>query len=107
MLRALSSGEEDQFDNSHSIEYWAKKANLLPTGPEEKQDNFRARLFDLNLRWRANQRYYNMKMLDTWLHNINLDGRVRGDRVKVSTERMLELANEIVGLGVNRWNKKS
>ena len=107
ILRALSVREGEPFDSSHSITYWAAKANLLPQGPDEKQDEFRAKMVELNLRWRANQRYYTPKMLDTWLHNIAIDGSVRGDRVKVSSERMLELANDVVSLGVTRWNKKS
>ena len=107
ILRALSANAGDPFDSSHSIEYWANKAGLLPRGPEEKQDEFRAQLTELNLRWRANQRYYTAKMLDTWLQNVGVDGRVRGARVKISSERMLELANRVVSLGVTRWNKRS
>jgi HEPN domain-containing protein len=107
ILRSLSIREGESFDGTHDIEHWAKKANLLPMGSSEKQDEFRAKLVELNLRWRANQRYYTAKMLDTWLHYIGIDGRVRGDRIKPSSERMLELANDIVSLGVTRWNKKS
>ncbi len=107
ILRSLSVREGEPFDGTHDIEHWAKKANLLPKGPDEKQDEFRAKLIELNLRWRAHQRYYTAKALDTWLHNIAIDGKVRGDRVKPSCERMLELASDVVGLGVIRWNKRS
>ena len=88
-------------------EHWAKKANLLPRSSDDRQDEFRAKLIELILRWRAHQRYYTAMMLDTWLHNIAIDGRVRGDRVKPSCERMLELASDVISLGVIRWNKKS
>lgn len=107
ILRALSVRDGEPFDGTHDIEHWASKANLLPNGPDEQVDRFRGKLVELNVRWRANQRYYTAKMLDTWLHHIRIDGRVRGDRVKLSSERMLELANDVVSLGVLRWNKKS
>lgn len=99
-------GDGEPIDSSHSIEYWAGKANLLPNGPDEKQDELRAALTELNLRWRANQRNYTAKMLDSWLHHIEVDGRVRGGRVKVSGERMLEPADVVVSLGVQRCKKR-
>src|SRR5258706_5569934 len=106
ILRALSVREGEPFDGSHSIEHWASKSNLLPKGATEKLDEFRAKLAELDLRWLANQRYYTTKMLDTYLHHINIDGRVRGSRVKVSCERILELAKDIVDLGVIRWEQR-
>jgi hypothetical protein len=45
-------------------------------------------------------------MLDTWLHHIAIDRRVRGDRVKPGSERILELANDVVSLGVIQWKKR-
>ncbi len=107
ILRALSGRSGEPFDGRHDIQHWAGKANLLPKGSEEKQDAFRAQLGELNLRWRADQRYFTAKMLDTWLHHIDIDGKIRGDRVKPACGRMLELANDIVGLGVIRWNNRS
>ena len=107
ILRSLSVRDGGSSDRTHSIEDWAKKANLLPKGSDEKQNEFRANVIEINLRWRAHQRYYTIKMLDTWLHSINIDSKVRGDRVKFSSERMLNMANVIVSLGVTRWNKKS
>lgn len=107
ILRALSVKEGESFDGTHDIQHWAEKSNLLVRGAEAKHDAIHARILEVSLRWRANQRYYTLKMLDTWLHHINLDGRVRGDRIKVSSERMLELVYEIVSLGEIRWNKKS
>ena len=103
ILRAISVQPGDEFSGNHSIEYWADKAGLLPGDSEGKQTEFRAKLIELNLRWRANQRYMTTKMLDTYLHSVGLDGRIRGDRIKFSSTRVLELAAEIVGLGVIKW----
>jgi HEPN domain-containing protein len=106
-LRALSVTVGPGFDGTHDIEHWAKKADLLPGGSDDLKDEFRGKILEVSLRWRANQRYYTNKMLDTWLHFIALDGNVRGDRVKPSSERLLELANDIVSVGVIRWKKRS
>ena len=105
ILRALSSKGGEPFDRSHNIEYWARKAQLLPNGAEEQQEVFRAGLSEINLRWRANQRYFTLKMLDSYLESTKLD-KIRGDHVKYSSNRMLDLANAVVSLGVSRWNNK-
>lgn len=122
ILRSLSNKAGEPFDGTHDIQHWARKANLLTSGSIRQQDDLRSDLLEVNIRWRANQRYYTAKMLDTRLHKLNIYGplndKVSGDRtksngeqtlqlVKVSSERMLELANTIVSLGVQRWNKKS
>lgn|GEM_PF-1269830 len=108
ILRALSVKEGDSFDSSHSIEFWARKANVLPKGSDERQDELRVTLDEINRRWRAHQRYFTAKMLDTYLESTQLD-KIRGDRVKYSSKRLFELAAEVVGLGVEKWqsNNKS
>lgn len=108
ILRALSVKDGDSFDNSHSISDWTKKAYFIQrnTRNTDKDDEYSAILNDMDYRWRANQRYYTIKMLDTWLHHINKDGNVKGDRVKLSSKRMLEQAHIIVSIGKIRWNKK-
>ncbi len=98
--------EGDPFDSSHSIEYWTRKANLLPKGPEKQQDAFRAALNEANIRWRANQRYLTAKMLETYLESTQLD-KIRGDRVKYSSRRLFELAEMVVGLGVEKWQSNN
>ena len=108
ILRALSVKEGEPFDHTHSVEHWAKKANLMPQGSEQKQDDFRAILDEINTRWRANQRYFTEKMLVTYLEATRLD-KIRGDRVKYSSKRLFDLATIVVALGVEKWqsNNKS
>ena len=105
ILRALSVEEGEPFDHSHSIEYWARKANLMPKGSDDLKDKFRTTLDEINTRWRANQRYYTAKMLDTYLESTRLD-KIRGNRVKYSSKRLFELAVDVVGLGVETWESK-
>lgn len=106
ILRALGVREGEPFNSSHSIEFWALKSGLMPGGSEEIQDVFRRALDEINTRWRANQRYMTAKMLDTYLHSIGLD-KIRGDRVKYSSQRLFNLADQVVSLGVIKWNKRS
>jgi hypothetical protein len=106
ILRALSDPKSGTFDSNHGIDYWAKKVNLQLKGSTVKQDESRAIFLELNLRWRANQRYYTAKMLDTWLYSVGLDSNLRGDRLKFSSNRMLELAEKIVFQGVTKWKKR-
>ncbi|MCW3098398.1 MAG: hypothetical protein JWL77_4016 [Chthonomonadaceae bacterium] len=106
ILRALSVKEGDSFDHSHSIEYWTKKANLMPTNSDVEQDKFRVAMDEINTRWRANQRYFTEKMLDTYLESTQLD-KIRGDRVKYSSKRLFQLASDIVGLGVEKWESNN
>lgn len=106
ILRAHSPTPSGTFDSSHSIEYWARKSNLLPGGTEETKNEFRAVLDEINARWRANQRYMTVKMLDAYLQSAGLD-KIRGDRIKYSSKRLFELANRVVELGVEKWKPKS
>ena len=108
ILRSLSVKEGESFDRTHNIEEWARKANLLPLGSIEQQDKFRIALDEINTRWRASQRYFTVKILDTYLASTRLD-KVRGDRVKYSSKRLFELATDVVGYGVQKWelNNKS
>jgi hypothetical protein len=106
VLRAMSSKEGDPFDHSHSIEYWARKAGPVLQESDELRDRTRAALDEINTRWRANQRYYTTKMLDTYLESTRLD-RVRGDHVKYSSKRLFELASDVVGLGVIKWQSSN
>ena len=44
------------------------------------------------------------KMLDTYLYSTGID-KIRGARIKYSANRLLEIAVEIVTLGVFKWKK--
>ena len=52
ILRALSVKEGETFDGTHDIQHWAKRAELLPKGSEDEQNEFRAKIVEVNLRWR-------------------------------------------------------
>jgi HEPN domain-containing protein len=108
ILRALSIKEGDTFDGTHSIEHWASKANVLSTQSNEKRDEIHSIVDEINARWRANHRYFTVKMLDAYLESTQLD-KIRGDRVKYSSKRLFDLAEIIVGTGVEKWlsNNKS
>ena len=104
MLRAHGAPAGVTFDSSHSLEYWAEKSGFL--APEDRASGpiNRGLIVEANLRWRANQRYMTPKMLDTHLHSLRLDA-IRGDRVKYSANRMLEIAAFIIKSGEKAWKR--
>ncbi len=106
ILRSLCVIDGGSADRTHDIRHWAAKANLMFGGSSKQQDDHRAQITELNLRWRANQIYLTTKMLDTYLESTQLD-KIRGDRVKYSSKRLFELATDIVGLGVEKWQSNN
>lgn len=104
MLRAHGVPAGVTFDSSHSLMYWAEKSNLLAPNDEANSLPSRGPIIEANYRWRANQRYMTPKMLDTHLHGLGLD-KIRGDRIKYSANRMLEIAARIIELGVKAWKR--
>ena len=100
MLRAHGAPAGGAFDSSHSLTYWGLKSELFSTGDEAN----RALIFEANLRWRANQRYMTPKMVDTHLHSLGLD-KIRGDWIKYSANRVLEIAAVVIETGVKEWKR--
>ncbi len=108
ILRSLIDSEGEQFDSSHSVEYWGKKGSYSLGKSDASKEILNASLDEINKRWRSKHRYFTEKMLDSYLESTKLD-KIRGDRVKYSSKRLYALADIIVRLGVDVWNsnKKS
>ena len=104
MLRAHGAPAGVTFDSSHSITYWAEKSGLPRLGGAAQYEANRVLISEANFRWRANQRYMTPKMLDTHLHGLGLD-KIRGDRIKFSANRMLEIAAVVIELGEKAWKR--
>ena len=60
-------------------------------------------LNEVEARWRANHRYLPEATLVRYLHGAGLDRSIKGDRLKFSAGRILELAATIVAAGDARW----
>lgn len=104
--RALSVNPGEPFDGTHSLARWAEKANLLPRSGAEAKNELRAKINELDARWSATQRYHTENELKTHLHRTALYRRARGSagsQIKLSSGRMLEMANDVVSLAVTRW----
>ncbi|MCX6359746.1 MAG: hypothetical protein NT029_08075 [Armatimonadetes bacterium] len=105
MLRAHALRVGQAFTSNHSIRFLAGQAGLVGDGNEDGADALQAVLLELEMRWRANHRYLSRSGLVLYLNSAGLDRRVRGDRIKFSATRMVEMAGVIVAEGVRRWKR--
>lgn len=106
ILRALCPVIDGPFDSNHSIEHWASKARSYSGISQNGLNISRASLVEINLRWRANQRYSTPKMLETYLYELGID-RWKRDYVKHSATRMIELALQAVTAGGILWESNN
>jgi len=103
ILRAYARQAEDTFTGRHDLSQLAEQGSFFSLARGEKQIGYNAKLNEVNLRWRSNQRYMTESQLLSYLNGTRLDWRVRGDRLKYNSKRMYNLAEDIVGLGVLKW----
>jgi hypothetical protein len=103
VLRALAMRRGEPFSSNHSILFWAGKAGMIHDASRIGSDMVPANLNEIEARWRASHRYLPEQALATYLHDAGLDRRIRGNRIKYSATRLLELAAAIVAIGEARW----
>lgn len=103
ILRAHARQADDTFTGRHDLSQLAAQGGFFSLARGEKQIEYDAKLNEINLRWRSNQRYMTETQLLSYLNNTRLDWRVRGDRLKYNSKRMYNLAEDVVGLGVLKW----
>ena len=103
ILRAYVRQADDTFTGRHDLSQLAAQGDFSSLARGEKRIECDAKLNEINLRWRSNQRYMTESQLLSYLNNTRLDWRVRGDRMKYNSKRMYNLAEDIVGLGVLKW----
>ncbi len=95
------------FTSNHSIWYLAGLAGLTSDGRRDGTDDLQAALIEIETRWRANHRYLPREGLLAYLNSTGLDWRVRGDRVKYSATRMVDMAGTVVAEGARKWSKSN
>lgn len=104
ILRAHGRLADDEFTSRHDLGQLASRANFFSLVRDSKQPDYIAKVNEMNLRWRSNHRYFTEGQLLTYLNGTQIDLRIHGDRLKFNSQRMYNLAEEIVGLGVLKWN---
>lgn len=106
MLRAHGLRADDEFTGRHDLIQLALRANFFDLGRGAKRPEYIAEVTEANLRWRSNHRYFTQGQLRSHLNDVGVDQRIRGDKLKYNSQRMYNLAEEIVRLGELKWNKK-
>jgi HEPN domain-containing protein len=103
ILRAYLRRITREFDARHDIEELASQARFFDLVPYDLHARFGAAFLTINLRWRSSQRYMSDRELWSYLSSIRADFGRRGDRRKLNSRTMLNLAYEIVRLGDRKW----
>jgi HEPN domain-containing protein len=103
ILRAYLRRSARDFDARHDIQVLASQARFFDLIPYELHEQFGAALSAVNLRWRSTQRYMSERELWSYLSSVRADFDRKGNRRKINSRTMLNLAYEIVRLGDRRW----
>ena len=103
ILRAHGMKADSEFVGRHDLMKLAEKSAFLSLPREARYDDYRSYLVEINERWRSDQRFMDEKQLERYLTDLGYD-KIKGDKIKHSSQRMYELATRIVGLGTVKWN---
>ena len=99
ILRAHGLRADDEFTGRHDLIQLALRADFFDLGRGAKRLDYIAEVAEANLRWRSSHRYFTQRQLRSHLNGIGVDQRIRGDKLKYNSQRMYDLAEEIVRLG--------
>ena len=106
ILRAHGRLADDEFTSRHDLNQLAAKSDFFCLVRDARRSTYVALVVEVNLRWRSNHRYFTEGQLLSYLNGIQIDPRIRGDRLKYNSKRMYDLAEQIVGLGVMKWKSE-
>ncbi len=108
MLRAYRLREDPQFDSRHDLVALVKQARLYDFVRPERAAELAGNLTEVALRWSNDHRYRPSRLIERWLDDRGLLPRLRGDRMKYSSSRIVEAAVVVITMGEQRWlSKKS
>ncbi len=106
ILRAHGLRADDEFTGRHDLHQLASRAKFFDLGRSEKSPDYAALINEATLRWRSNHRYFTEIQLLSYLNNTGIDQRIRGDKLKYNSQRMYDLAERIVGIGILKWKNE-
>jgi hypothetical protein len=72
-----------------------------------RYDEYKARLNELNVRWRSNHRFMSEAQLRAYLAANRIDLSIRGDRLKYNSNIVYDLAESLVSFGVAKWQTQT
>lgn len=106
ILRAHGLLEDDEFTSRHDLNNLASRADFFGLVRDAKQSDYVAKVSEANLRWRSSHRFITEDQLLAYLNSTRIDTKIKGNRLKYNSQKMYNLAEEIVGLGVLKWKSK-
>ncbi len=106
ILRAHGKLQDDDFTGRHGLNQLATRADFFRLARGSKTADYVSKVTEANLRWSSSHRYITEAQLVSYLKGIELDQKIKGDQLKYSSQRMYDLAEQIVGLGVLKWKNE-
>ena len=106
ILRAHGLRADDEFTGRHDLIQLASRAKFSDLVRTEKSADYTSLVDEASLRWRSNHRYFTEMQLLSYLNNTGIDQRIRGNKLKYNSQRMYDLAERIVGIGILKWNSE-
>jgi HEPN domain-containing protein len=107
MLRAYRVAQEPQFSSRHDLSQLVRDARFYILMPTDLQEELAAAVGEVAMRWRNDHRFLPSRILERWLYDQGLDPRVRGDRLKFNSRRVVNAALTVVQTGDRRWPFKT
>ena len=106
MLRAYRMRKGLPFRSDHALGPIAEEAGLPDLLPETDRERYDAALATLIVGWRNLHRFRSKEAMRRFLKGLKLDRGIQGDFVKENARRISSAAYDLVGLGVQRWQKQ-
>lgn len=105
MLRAYLRRITKDFESRHDLYELAKEARFFDIVPRNIQEEYGAKLQELNQRWRSNHRYFSERQVKDYWNSIRADYGTKGDAIKQASRVVFNLADSIVSMGVVKWQQ--
>jgi hypothetical protein len=104
MLRAYRAKIDPHFVSRHVIESLASESKFYDCVRGGNVEEVSAAITTVKLRWSNDHRYRPARMIEQWLRERGLDGKVQPDeRMKTSSRAIVNAAVLIVETGEKRW----
>jgi HEPN domain-containing protein len=107
MLRAYRMRLDPQFDSRHDLASLVRSARFYDAVPPSLAPDVAAAVQEVATRWSNDHRYRPKRLVARWLRDGGLDQRVQGDRLKYSSARIVDAAEQIVAIGEQRWRSRT
>jgi hypothetical protein len=106
LLRAYLARKNKLFDSRHDLGNLLIASSVADFIPHPNQRKFSTALSNLWARWKNNYRYASQNQMRSEFKRLKLHVGIKGDFVKYNSMIAVDCAEEIITLGVRRWDYK-